>query len=62
MEETTLDPMKCPTMPCKCGRAGRVHPETGKPFPHRIGASHPKFKGMGKTKRRDMWCPEAGEA
>jgi len=58
VEAVTLDPMKCPTMPCKCGRAARVHPETGKAFKHRIGRAHPAFPGMGKSKRRELWCPE----
>lgn len=56
--DVTLDPMKCPTMPCKCGRLARVHPETGKAFKHRIGRSHPSYLGLGKSKRREGWCPE----
>lgn len=62
MEPTiTVDPMKCPTMPCKCGRQARVHPETGKPFRHKVGRAHPAFPRMAKAKRRDTWCPETPE-
>lgn len=63
MEETkvdavTVDPMIHPTVTCKCGRLVHVHSETGKAFKHRIGRGHPAFPGLGKSKRRETWCPE----
>ena len=60
MEETkaeTLDPMTCPKMPCKCGRMARVHPETGVPFPHRLGRAHPVAFGTKRSYRKETWCP-----
>lgn len=58
MEEITVDPLKCPTITCKCGRLVHVHPETGKAFKHRIGREHQGYAGLRKAKRREMWCPE----
>jgi hypothetical protein len=62
MEPTTEEIMTgYPKVLCRCGRQVRVHPETKAPRKHRIGREHPDFRGMGKSKRREKWCPEVAE-
>ncbi len=59
MTETTLDPMMCPKVLCKCGRMVRVHPETQALFKHYPGKTHPSLKGGNSRKNRKIeWCPE----
>lgn len=55
--EVSIDPMTCPTIPCRCGRQARVHPETGKPFNHRPGVRHPSAPKK-RVERKSMWCPD----